>query len=160
MQTCRCGLVLGVGVCLCGIAIAADHAFEFRRPSDMACTSPVTYRDLARLAGCDNSTLPHNRMGWFTSVAIASTTSTATYVNPIFLKVPLVAFTAKGAEDAAERAAEYDRMGTIVGSSLPVSSLPVIVLERGPTFNLVHPTNDEQVALIRQSSGGLKGEET
>jgi hypothetical protein len=64
----------------------------------VARSAPPSYRDFGPPEGCGAPWLPDTRMGWFTNV-----TSTTVYV-------PIVAFTANDAEDAAERAAEYDRI--------------------------------------------------
>jgi hypothetical protein len=98
MRKCSCGLALGVGGCLCGLAITSGEAFEFKRPSAPACEVRL-FRDFGPPAGCDDGTLPHNRMGWVTSVAASTgTISPGALIAP----VPLVAYTARDAEDAAE----------------------------------------------------------
>lgn len=100
MRNCsRCGLALGVGVCLCSLAAAETH--EFRGPSGPACSAAPTFRDFGPPAGCDGETLPHNRTGWLTSVA-GATGSSVTSNGALFISGPLVASTARDAEDAAE----------------------------------------------------------
>jgi hypothetical protein len=145
MSTCsKCGLVLGVGVCL--FCLGVGGTYEFKRPSDVACSSPPTFRDLNPPPGCDDGTLPHNRLGWVTSVASTSSTTVvhgAIFSGGLFVDVPTVAFEAHDAEDAAERAAADDRTAMMVGHPVPFGSL---------TFELVQPTWDERLALIRQSS--------
>ena len=76
MRNCRWGLAFGVGICYC--AIASGGLFEFKLPSAIACSCPPIYRDFGSPPGCDNETLPHNRMGWMTSVAASTGTITAT----------------------------------------------------------------------------------
>lgn len=59
--------------------------------------------DLGQLPECDDGTLPHNRLGWVTS--IASSGSSSLYAGMfMFVDLPTVAFTAYDAEDAAEPA--------------------------------------------------------
>jgi hypothetical protein len=60
----------------------------------------------------------------------------------------MVAYTSRSAEDAAERAAEYDRLGLMVSGTLAVG---FEAYDR--TFNLIHPNRDEQLAIIRNISG-------
>ena len=82
------------------------------------------------------------------SEALPGSPSTARFID-----APTVAFTAIDADAAAERVAKYDQMYLTAGSSLPVG-----VAEYDRTLNLIHPTKDEQLALIRQSCEP-KGEE-
>jgi hypothetical protein len=96
MRKCKCGLLFAAGICSCGLAIASAETAEYRRPSAPACFSPPIFRDLGPPADCRNDTLPHNRMGWVTSVASTGTVSTVTAL------VPSVAYMARDAEDAAE----------------------------------------------------------
>ena len=100
MHKCKCGLAAAIGVCCCGAAIAADQLFEFKRPSDVACSSPPIYRDgdFGPPPGCSDGSLPHNRTVWITTVASSSSVSVS---HTIFMSLPLVT-TAKDAEDAAE----------------------------------------------------------
>jgi hypothetical protein len=145
----KCGLVLGVGACL--FCLGVGGTYEFKRPSDIACSSPPTFRDLNPPPGCDDGTLPHNRLGWVNSVASASSTTVSGGVifgGGLFRDVPTVAFTAHDAEDAGERAA-YDRMALMLGHSPPFGA-------NSNTFYLVRPTWDERLALIRQSSTHLE----
>ena len=144
MSTCsKCGLAFGIGAtCLCGFgAVVSGEAFELSRASDMAC---ARHYELAPPLGCDEGPGSHNRLGWVNSVATASSTtvSGATFSGGLFVDAPTVAFTAHDAEDAAERAAVHDRMAMMVGHSVPFGSI---------TFELVRPTWDERLALIRQS---------
>jgi hypothetical protein len=98
MLNCRnCGVTLGIGLCACGLALGSGEAFEFKRPSASACEVPYFFRDFGPPPGCDNETLPHNRMGWLTSVAsTGSVTATGIGINP-----PLVAAAFRDLEDAA-----------------------------------------------------------
>jgi hypothetical protein len=88
VRKCSCGFILGA--CLCGVSLGSAETFEFNRPSQPMCTARYFVYDFGPPAGCDNDSMPHSRMGWVTSVA-ASTTS-----------LPIVAFMAHDAEDAAE----------------------------------------------------------
>ena len=140
MSRCRCSLIVGAGLCGCGVAILSGGLFEFKLPSAIECASPPIYRDFGPPAGCDNERLPHSRTGWMTSVA-ASTVTTTYAIFSFVLPAPTVAFTYKDAEDAA---ALYDR-GVEVAKSTNVE--PVT-----GEINLVHPTKDERLALIRSSN--------
>jgi hypothetical protein len=109
MRKCDYCLTLGVGGGLCGIAVLAGQAFEFGRPSDIACSSPPrVYRDFGPPPGCDDGKLPDNKSGWITSVA--SSAASVAPTGAIFVNSPLVAFTARDAEDAAD---EPDQRPTI-----------------------------------------------
>jgi hypothetical protein len=99
MRKCsRCGFILGV--CFCGGAIVAGEVFDLGRPSAPACEVRL-FGDFGPPAGCDDGTSPHNRTGWVTSVAAASS-STTLGVHSWIYESPIVAFTARDAEDAAE----------------------------------------------------------
>jgi hypothetical protein len=146
MRNCKCGLLFAAGLCCCGLAIASAERAEYDRPSAPACSSPPIYRDFGPPAGCDNDMSPHNRMGWLTSVA----SSTSTVTSPIFVTAPTVAYTFRDLEEAAA-AYEYD-LGFEVAWSTSGASSAVIDRE----INLIHPSKDERLALIRQSRS--KGE--
>lgn len=142
MSNCsKCGLVLGA-ICLCGGAIASGEAFEVSRPSDFVCVYQRTHNDFGPPPDCGEGPGSHSRFSWVTSVASTSSTIVGAGIFS-FMDAPTVAFTAHDAEDAAERAAAYDRMALIVGHSTPYYSI---------TFNLIRPTWDERLALIRQST--------
>jgi len=89
-------------------------------------------------------------MGWVTSVASASSSVT---VHTAILHMPLVAFTAKDAEDAVEPAGPEFEVVTLG----PYGGMPPGA--ESSTISLVHPTKDERLALIRQSRKPT-GEET
>lgn len=95
----KCGLALGVGVCL--FCLGVGGTYEFKQPSDLACSSPGTYRDFGPPMGCNDGPSPHNRSGWVNTVG-ATGPSSSTTTGVLFTYVPLVAFTARDAEDAAE----------------------------------------------------------
>jgi hypothetical protein len=141
MRTCSCGLLFAAGICSCGLAIAGAETAEYKRPSAPACLSPRSYRDFGPPSGCDTDTLPHNRMGWMTSVAGTSTVSGA-----MFVTVPMVAYTFRDLEEAA---AAYD--GFIKVAKYTNSGWPPIIdnLEGNSSINLVRPTRDERRELIR-----------
>jgi hypothetical protein len=89
---CKCGVA--VGACL--FCVAASEAVEFKRPSAPSCAG-YFFRDLGPPPGCGDDSMPHNRTGWVTSLA----NSTGT-VSSITVTLPMVAFTARDAEDGAE----------------------------------------------------------
>jgi hypothetical protein len=138
MRKCACGLILGLGFCAgCG-ALATGEIYEFNRPSAPACSLPPIYRggDIGPPVGCDDGSLPHSRIGWFTSVA--STNATVTTGHAIIIDVPTVAFEAREAEDAAEPIGPRDEVVTFG---------PPMAAE----YRRIRPTIDEVLALIRQS---------
>ena len=96
MKKCSCGMALCVGVCLCGVALVSAEAFEYSRPSGPACFSPPMYRDFGPPAGCDNDMSPHNRTVFMHSLGATGTSSI------VLVSTPVVAYTARDAEDAAE----------------------------------------------------------
>lgn len=147
IRICRCGLVFAAGICACGAALGIDHTFEASRPSDMTCIQSEVGHDLALPLGCDDNSSPHNRTGWYYSLATASSSSSMTGVG-MFWNAPTVAFTAIDAEAAAERAAKYDQMGMVN----PPPNFYAYFEYDGPAIAVVHPTKDERLTLIQQSS--------
>jgi hypothetical protein len=98
MRTCNCGLLFfAASICSCGVAVANAETAEYKRPSAPACFSPPIYRDFGPPPGCDTDSSQHNRLSWVTSVA-ATTGATGMMVA----YMPMVAYTARDAEDAAE----------------------------------------------------------
>jgi hypothetical protein len=91
---CKCGVAFGVGACL--FCVAASEAFEYKRPSASLCEG-YFFRDLGPPPGCGDDSMPHNRTGWVTSIA----NSTGS-ISSITVTMPMVAFTARDAEDGAD----------------------------------------------------------
>ena len=84
-------------------------------------------------------------MGWMTGVSASTSTVTATYaIFSMILPAPTVAYTYRDLEDAA---ALYDRGFEFANSTNGGSPAAV-----DSAINLVHPTKDERLALIRSSS--------
>ena len=144
----KCGFAFGVGfICLCGGgAIVSGEAYELSRASDMVCL--YRHYELAPPLGCDEEPGPHNRSGWFTNVASTSSSVTISSGTFTIIDTPTVAYVARDAEDAAESSSP-----TFAAVMLgPYSGMPPGA--GSITFNLVRPTKDERLALIRQSAIG------
>jgi hypothetical protein len=72
MSIYKSGLIVGAGLCGCGVAVLSGELFESKLPSAIVCSSPPIHRDFGPPAGCDNEPSPHNRMGWMISVAAST----------------------------------------------------------------------------------------
>jgi hypothetical protein len=143
----KCGLALGVSACL--FCLGAGGAYEFKRPSDIACSSPPpAHYDFGPSPGCDDGTLPHNRPGWLNSYVVGATGPSSTVSGALFTYVPMVAFTAHDAEDAAEPTGRASVVVTLDPNGASMAS----ITEHGRM--IVHPNEDERLALIRQSNNG------
>jgi hypothetical protein len=120
------------------------EAFDISRPNDFVCLYQRANNDFGPPAGCGEGPGPHSRQGWVTSVASTSSTTVHSGIFS-FVEAPTVAYTTHDAEDAVERSAAYDRrVSLMLGRSLFGND--------GGTIYLVHPTKNEQIKLIRQSS--------
>jgi len=92
-MTCRHCLAAGACVCL-GAVFHSEAVDTHRLGVTLFCAQPPAARDFGPPADCSDEQSPHSRSNRFASLTIASSSSNQT--------APLVAFTARDAEDAAE----------------------------------------------------------
>lgn len=137
MRKCCC-VAVGIGICLCCV-VNAD-TFEATRPSAAACSmvrSPPP--DLGPPPGCDDGSLPHNKMGWVSFLANSSASSTT--ATTMVGGMPTVGYLATDAEDAGSSDEGPQTFGLLDRNARYEDSI----------FNLVHPDKSERLDLIRLS---------